>query len=149
MKKADQARRMAWRFKVLQQAGERSRNIARTCRYFGISRQAFYRWKRRFEAHGAAGLADRPSRPQRSPWAIRPEVISKVLYLRQTYHFGPGKIADYLKRFHQQSLAVSSVHRILLRHGMNRLPSSQKHRAHGKRWQRYEKPQPGIACRWT
>jgi transposase-like protein len=59
MKKADQARRMAWRFKVLQQAGERSRNIARTCRYFGISRQAFYRWKRRFEAHGAAGLADR------------------------------------------------------------------------------------------
>lgn len=57
--------------------------------------------------------------------------------------FGPGKIADYLKRFHQQTLAVSSVHRILLRHGMNRLPSSQKHRAHGKRWQRYEKPQPG------
>ena len=37
MTKADQARRMAWRFKVLQQAGERSRNIARTCRYFGIS----------------------------------------------------------------------------------------------------------------
>jgi len=26
---------------------------------------------------------------------------------------------------------------------MNRLPASQKHRPHGKRWQRYEKPQPG------
>ena len=36
--------------------GERSRNVARTCRHFGISRQAFYRWKRRFDAHGAAGL---------------------------------------------------------------------------------------------
>jgi hypothetical protein len=60
--------------------------------------------------------------------------VSKVLYLRQTYHFGPGKIADYLKRFHQCSLAVSSVHRILLRHGLNRLPSSQKHRSHAKRW---------------
>jgi transposase InsO family protein len=35
------------------------------------------------------------------------------------------------------------VHRILLRHGMNRLPANQKHRPHGKRWQRYEKPQPG------
>ena len=70
--------------------------------------------------------------------------MGKILYLRQHYHFGPGKIADYLRRFHQQSLAVSSVHRILLRHGMNRLPSSQKHRAHARRWQRYEKQQPGC-----
>jgi hypothetical protein len=68
--------------------------------------------------------------------ATPPEVVSKVLYLRQTYDFGPGKIADYLKRFHQLSLAVSSVHRILVRHGMNRLPGSQKHRSHAKRWQR-------------
>ena len=26
---------------------------------------------------------------------------------------------------------------------MPRLPANQKHQAHGKRWQRYEKPQPG------
>ncbi len=143
MTKAEQARRMAWRFKVLQEACERSRNVARTCRHFGISRQAFYRWKRRYEALGATGLADRPSTPKRSPGATPQEVVSKILYLRQTYHFGPGKIADYLRRFHQQSLAVSSVHRILVRHGMNRLPGSQKHRSHAKRWQRYEKPQPG------
>ena len=26
---------------------------------------------------------------------------------------------------------------------MNRLPANQKHRSHAKRWQRYEKPQPG------
>ena len=96
MTKADQARRLAWRLKVLQQAGEESRNVARTCRHFGISRQAYYRWKRRYEAYGAAGLADRPNRPVRSPRATRPEVVSKILYLRQTYHFGPGKIADYL-----------------------------------------------------
>ena len=127
MTKAEQARRMAWRFKVLQQACERSRNVARTCRHFGISRQAFYRWKRRYEALGATGLADRPSTPRRSPLATPREVVSKILYLRETYHFGPGKIADYLHRFHQQSLAVSSVHRILVRHGMNRLPGSQKH----------------------
>lgn len=143
MTKADQARRMAWRWKVLQQAGECSRNIARTCRHYGVSRQAFYRWKRRFDTHGAAGLSDRPSAPHHSPNATPREVISKILYLRQTYHFGPGKIADYLKRFHQRSLAVSSVHRILVRHGMNRLPSNQKYRAQTKRWQRYEKPQPG------
>jgi transposase InsO family protein len=48
-----------------------------------------------------------------------------------------------LSRFHQITIAVSSVHRILTRHGMSRLPANQKHRPHGKRWQRYEKPQPG------
>jgi transposase-like protein len=47
MTKAERARRLAWRFKVKQQACERSRNVARTCRHFGISRQAFYRWKLR------------------------------------------------------------------------------------------------------
>jgi hypothetical protein len=56
--------------------------------------------------------------------------VSKILYLQQTYHFGPGKIADYLKRFHQLSVAVSSVHRILVRHGMNRLPANQRYRSH-------------------
>jgi len=31
------------------------RNVARTCRHFGISRQTFYRWKRRFDRSGATG----------------------------------------------------------------------------------------------
>jgi transposase InsO family protein len=70
-------------------------------------------------------------------------VVRKILYLRQTYHFGPGRIAAYLQRFHRLVIAASSVHRILARHGLNRLPANQKHRPHGKRWQRYEKPQPG------
>ena len=35
------------------------------------------------------------------------------------------------------------MHRLLKKHCMNRLPANQKHRPHGKRWQRYEKPQPG------
>jgi hypothetical protein len=60
-----------------------------------------------------AGLADRPRTPQRSPRATPPAVVSKILYLRQQYHFGPGRIADYLRRFHQVSVARSSVHRIL------------------------------------
>ena len=143
MTKAEQIRLQRWRLTVLQEGAERSRNVARTCRHFGISRQAFYRWQRRYEAHGEAGLWDRARRPHRSPRATPPEVVGKILYLRQHYHFGPGKIADYLKRFHQVTVAGSSVHRILTRHGMNRLPANQPHRARGQRWKRYEKPQPG------
>src|SRR5215468_12377485 len=143
MTKHELTRLMAWRLKMLRHASEVTQNVARTCRHFGISRQAFYKWKRRYDTYGEAGLCDRSRTPHRSPRATPREVVSKILYLRQHYHFGPGRIADYLKRFHQLVVAVSSVHRILLRHEMNRLPANQKHRAHAKRWQRYEKPQPG------
>jgi len=56
-------------------------------------------------------LWDRARRPHHSPTATPAEVVSKVLYLRQRYHFGPGKIADYLKRFHDVSRAVISCQR--------------------------------------
>ena len=56
MTKSEQTRLWTWRFKVLQRAGESSRNVAQTCRHFGISRQAFYKWKKRFDIRGAAGL---------------------------------------------------------------------------------------------
>ncbi len=142
MTKTEQTRLLTWRSRILQGPGV-GWTVAYTCRHFGISRKTFYKWKKRREACGDAGLCDRARTPRRSPRATPPEVVSKILYLRQSYHFGPGRIADYLKRFHQRALAVSSVHRILARHSMNRLPANQKHRPHGKRWQRYEKPQPG------
>jgi hypothetical protein len=41
MTKTEQIRLSSWRFKVLQRAAA-SRGVARTCRHFGISRQAFY-----------------------------------------------------------------------------------------------------------
>src|SRR5918999_203201 len=107
MTKAEQTRVTTWRLKGLQRAGERSRTVARPRRHVCISPPAFYKWQRRYAEHGAAGLCDRPRTPQRSPRATPREVVSKILYLRQTYHCGPGKIADDLTRFHQLSLAVS------------------------------------------
>jgi transposase len=143
MTKAEQARLVAWRLKVLRYSQGEPRQVARTCRHFGISRNVFYRWKRRFEAHGEAGLADRSRAPLRSPRATPDAVVSKILYLRQQYHFGAGRIADYLKRFHEITIARSSVQRILIKHGMRRLPANQKYQRDGKRWKRYEKPKPG------
>lgn len=143
MTKAEQTRLVAWRLRILHWAEGQPRQVARTCRHFGISRTAFYRWKRRFDELGEAGLADRPRTPNRSPRETSREVVSKILYLRQQYHFGAGRIADYLKRFHEVQIARSSVHRILVKHDMGRLPANQKHQPHRKRWKRYEKPKPG------
>src|SRR5580704_7206172 len=142
MTKAEQLRLVTFRSKFLEHA-KRNGNVSATCRYFGISREKFYKWKKRFEQLGAAGLADRPTRPHHSPNATPRAVVSKVLYLRQNYHFGAGRIRDYVKRFHAIRIAGATVQNILRKHGLGRLPANQKHQPHGKRWQRYEKPQPG------
>ena len=149
MTKLERLRAVTWRHRMLQRAAAAPRGVAQTCRYFGISRKTFYKWKGRFDASGAAGLCDQPRTPKRSPNATPSEVVSKILYLREHYHFGAGRIADYLKRFHQVAIARSSVHRILGKHGMQRLPANQKHRPHKQRWQRYESRSLVITCKST
>ena len=142
MTKAEQLRLVTLRSNFLEHA-KRSGNVSATCRHFGISRQKFYKWKRRFDELGAGGLADQSRKPHHSPNATPRAVVSKVLYLRQNYHFGAGKIRDYLKRFHVIRIAGATVQRILEAHGLGRLPANQKHQPNAKRWQRYEKPLPG------
>lgn len=56
MTKAEQIRLRTWRLKALQEVTGASRSVARACRHFGISRQAFYKWKRRYDVCGEAGL---------------------------------------------------------------------------------------------
>jgi transposase InsO family protein len=143
MTTAEQARLVAWRLKVLRHAEQEPQYVAQTCRYFGISRTAFYRWKKRYDEFGETGLADRPRTPHHSPRETPRAVVSKILYLRQNYHFGAGRITAYLQRFHQIEIARSSAHRILAKNGMGRLPANQKHKPHRKRWKRYEKAKPG------
>jgi len=58
--------------------------------------------------------------------------------LRERYRFGPGRIRSYLHRFHDIDVASSTVHRILIRYGMNRLPANQKRQPTGRPWHRYE-----------
>src|SRR5439155_23597821 len=118
-------------------------NVARTCRYYGITRQAYYTWLGGYEELRLEGLRDRSRRPDVSPNATEAEVVGKIMYLRRSYHFGPHKIAMYLKRYHDVQISPSGVWRILKRLDMSRLPASQRYRRHVDRWKRYEKPLPG------
>jgi transposase len=105
MTKEEQMRLVRFRSKLMQMAAASSRGVSRAWRHFGISRKTFYKWKKRYDEHGDAGLCDQARTPRNMSNATPSEVVSKILYLRESYHFGPRKIADYLKRFHQVSIA--------------------------------------------
>ena len=132
-----------WRLRIIRHAQEVTNNVAKTCRYYGISRSVFYKWLRRYEKYGEEGLRDKSRRPHNSPRATKVEIVAKIIYLRQNYHFGPFKIQMYLKRYHDISISRTGVWRILKRLNMNLLPQSRRYRSHQPRWRRYEKPQPG------
>jgi transposase len=137
------ARGAAHRLAIIRHAQEVTGNVSATCRYFGITRQAFYKWLRRYEEQGLEGLRDRSRRPHVIPHETKPEVVGKIIYLRQHYHFGPYKISMYLKPYHDVAVSPSGVWRILKRLKMSRLPASQRYKRHTDRWKRCEKPLPG------
>jgi len=60
MNKTEQNRILSWRLKVLREASVMPRNVAQTCRRFGLSRKSFYKWRARHRAYGEAGLCDVP-----------------------------------------------------------------------------------------
>ena len=57
MNTADE-REIKRKLKVLRHA-EQSGNTTKTCRYFRVSRSTFYRWQRRYNKSGEAGLKTR------------------------------------------------------------------------------------------
>ncbi|MGH9499671.1 MAG: helix-turn-helix domain-containing protein [Terriglobales bacterium] len=92
----------------------RTQNVALTCRHFGISRQTFYRWLKRYEPMDLSSLesgSHRPHRCRRPTWSFLLE--GKVLTLRLQYpRWGKDKMVVLLRR---QGLQVSAsmVGRIL------------------------------------
>jgi len=103
-------RRLAW----LDYYQTHGRNAALTCRYFGISRQTLYRWKRRYDPQNLRTLeagSHRPQRRRRPTWT--PEQAEGVRRLREQYpRWGKDKLAVLL---HRQGwpVSVSMVGRIL------------------------------------
>ena len=143
MTEQELTRRAKRRVAIIRHAEEVTGNVALTCRYYGISRQCYYAWYRRYRAHGLEGLRDRSSRPLVWPNTTRSEVVGKIIDLRQHYHFGPAKIAVYLQRHHDTQISHSGVWCILKRLDLNWLPASQRYKRHDRRWQRYKEPLPG------
>ena len=128
------------KLRVLQHA-EKIGNARKACRYFGIGRSSFYRWRDAYQKHGESGLKNAKSIPKNPANQTPPEIVEKVLYLRRKYHLGPIRIVWYLARYHGIKISDAGVYRILKRNGLNRLPRGTRMRKlHTKR---YQKQVPG------
>ena len=128
------------KLRILRHA-EKVGDVCKACRYFGVSRASFYRWKAAHRQQGDTGLANRKTIPKNPANRTAPEIVEKVLHLRQTYHLGPMRIVWYLERYHAIKISDAGVYRILRRHGLSRLPRGTRVRKiHTKR---YEQQVPG------
>lgn len=116
-------------------------NIRKTCRYFGVSRAIFYRWRDAYDQFGEEGLINKKPCPENRTLRMPVEVEEKILYIRKNYHLGPDRITWYLKRYHDITVSGSGVYRALKRHGYNRLPRNAKRRT--VQTVCYEKQVPG------
>jgi transposase/transposase-like protein len=123
------------KLKILKHA-EETGHVGRTCRYFGVGRASFYRWKATLEKHGEAALVRKKPIPKNPKNRTPPEIVEKVLHLRKTYHLGPMRIVWYLARYHDIKISGAGVSRILKRNGLNRLPRGTRLRkVHTTRYQ--------------
>jgi transposase InsO family protein len=104
------------------------------CAEYGISRPTGYEWLRRYDKHGLSGICERTRRPHHSPQRTGPELEARVIELRQRYpDWGAGKLAVLLGR-EGVRLPRSTVHRILLRHGL--VQAEDRHSPATRRFQR-------------
>ena len=89
--------------------------VAHAADMVGVSRQTAWKWLRRFEAEGIAGLDDRTSRPARSPRALPQMQVDAILAARHEHRFGPHRLAPIV------DVPRSTIGDVLVGHGLSRL----------------------------
>ena len=116
-------------------------NAALICRYFGISRQTFYRWKGRYNPRDLTSLEERshkPKRLRRPTWSR--ELALAVLHLREQYpRWGKDKLAVLLRE-RGWEVSTSMVGRILTHlklRGVLKEPLLPRISTRKRRWPRH------------
>jgi transposase InsO family protein len=89
--------------------------VAAAAESMNISRQCAHKWWRRFQDDGVAGLEDRSSRPHTCPHQTPARIERRIVALRRSRRLGPARLAGIV------GVPASTVHRVLVRHGINRL----------------------------
>ena len=98
-------------------------NISQLCREYGVSRTNGYKWIRRFQAEGQAGLDDKSRRPKTIS-GIDGEFVLRIIELRRRYpKWGAKKLRQILLRLPDrvEAPSVKTIARVLDRAGEPRV----------------------------
>jgi transposase InsO family protein len=121
-------------------------DVTALCAELGISRQSFYKYRRRYALEGPAGLAERSRRPRRSPSQVPAAVEEVIVRLRKELPVDNGAqtIAFHLARSGAVEAvpSVATIHRVLVRRGM---VTAQPEKRPRSAWRRFEWPRPNDA----
>jgi transposase InsO family protein len=109
--------------------------MSEVCRAFGISRKTGYKIFERYKEHGLEALTDRSRRPVRYANQLPPQIESVIVAAkRDKPHWGARKIRELLVRRLDGDIRVpakSTIHAVLHRHGLVKIPGRPRHRATG------------------
>jgi transposase InsO family protein len=90
-------------------------SLRRAAERFQVAVSTAARWAGRYRELGEAGMADRSSRPHRSPNRTPMRTERRIIKIRVIRRWGPARIAYLL------GLNVSTVHNVLTRYGLAKL----------------------------
>ena len=143
MSHANAALTPAHRLRIGRLVVEEGWSVAAAADFFQVSWPTAKRWSDRYRdllvgsgrPPTAAAMADRSSRPHRSPNRTPEPVKRKIVHLRWKRRLGPVQIAGEL------GMPASTVHAVLVRCRINRLTHID--RRTGERARRYEHEYPG------
>jgi transposase len=99
-------------------------DVTAVCAALGISRQTYYKYRRRFEAEGLDGLAERSRRPRHSPTRLAQDVEDAVVRVRKQLAeegWDNGAISIRARLQLERRVAVPSlrsIYRLLHRRGL-------------------------------
>ncbi len=117
----DQLRRAKIRLRRIQHYEQVTKNVSKTCRFFGITRGQFYVWLRRYREVGFHDLKAQKCGPRKHPFATPPHIVALVLQVRHERQYGPRRICLFLQRYHQAYVSVPTIDKILKCHHVPRV----------------------------
>lgn len=126
------------RYRMIIEPELSGKSISEVCTEFRVSRETWYKWKKRYDLHGMVGLKDQSRKPHTIAKVKVIEELEKIiLELRLNSRFGPRRIRFRLKRKHGVSLGTKTIYNVLKRHKLNVLSVKLK-----RKYKRFEMKHP-------
>ncbi|MEK9179845.1 MAG: integrase core domain-containing protein [Patescibacteria group bacterium] len=96
------------------------KNASLACRHFGISRQCFHKWKKRYDPYRLESLEEKSRRPKRTrQWEVSRRDEFRILRLRRA-HIRYGKMNLKVLYGQEYGAPISSwkIQRVIEKHGL-------------------------------